>query len=97
MIVRSLVLAFMLGLLGGCSDEATPIFHQGEMVKHKISGYQGQVTYVFCNARRCYYNVRFAFQQSKTNVSLLGPDGAVEQQPIALIEYMHDFELEKIK
>jgi len=102
MIVRIIVyglIGWALFALAGCPEtlpNKPQRFQKGEIVRHALSGYRGQVIYAHCGQFRCWYDVRFVFPEEQTASSFLGPDGTVRQRPIALVESMHDFELEKL-
>ncbi len=94
-------LFLMLAVVSACEDSPRPecAFNSGEMVRSRVSGQTGQVTWRSnqYNRNHCYYHVRFAARQAQTQVRLLGLDGAIAERPLALVKHMREYELEKVK
>ncbi len=98
------VIIFILSIfIFGCDcDRNISKFKQGDIVESIISGDIGMVISVYKHdkfpksGQSCYiyyYDVRFSVKQSKTNTHLLNNDDPISTAPLAIIEYMREYEL----
>ena len=69
----------------------TPVFHQGQLVKTVLGGYEGQIVAVYCG-RPCEYWVRFARPVVVTDTKLIAPDGPFKTK-LFTTQSFKDFEL----
>ena len=98
----ALVIAAML--LAGCGPDYSPprAFAAGEMVELVLTGHKAQIIYVnYCEKSErkpnivCTYDIRVYAPQSRTDVSLLGPDGPISSYVLSRIDYVREYELRK--
>ena len=91
--------SLLTALLGGCTPYHGPtpaaMFSEGEFVRSIISNQRGQIIRVRCweGEKACYYDVRFVGLSMTTATSIMGSDGPISTEPLAVVQYMKEYEL----
>jgi hypothetical protein len=99
--MRKFLILSIVVLLAGCEAETPPPipkFQIGETVRFKLTKTHAMVTELKCYGgswRMCVYDVRVGANESRTDVSLFGSDGAIQNTPLSKIDFVREFELEK--
>ena len=86
------MLAAALLLCGGCNEDSSARYHEGDIVASKLSGQRGMVIWVSCMVT-CRYRVRFAWVSLTIDTHIVGSDGAVRIEPFSVVG-MDEYELE---
>lgn len=91
-------------MISACSEdtpkaEPIPKFEEGDIVKFRAFDVKGMVIGDICHHKwynPCVYTVRVHSTETQTDVSLLGEDGASATRPVAVVESVREYEIEKL-